>query len=69
MEVKNKSLALKVERALKNMSQDFQGGDDEDSEGQELALITKAVKKFWRRSQPNRNNGPPNVVDIKCYNC
>ena len=46
VEVKNKSLALKVERALKNMSQDFQGGDDEDSEGQELALITKAVKKF-----------------------
>ena len=68
MEVKNKSLALKVERALKNMSQDFQGGDGDDSEDQELALITKDVKKFWRKSQPNRNNGPPNIADIKCYN-
>ena len=69
MEVKNKSHALKVEGALKNMSQDFQRGDDEDSEDKELALITKAVKKFWRMSQPNKNNGPPNVVNIKCYNC
>ena len=31
------------------MSQDFQGGDDEDSEDQELALITKTVKKFWKK--------------------
>ena len=46
MEVKNKSLALKVERALKHMSQDFQGGDGKDSEDQELASITKFVKKF-----------------------
>ena len=35
MEVKNKSLALKVERALKQISQDFQGEDDENSEDQE----------------------------------
>ena len=46
MEVKNKSLALKVGRALKNMSQDFQEGDDEDSEDKELAFITKVVKTF-----------------------
>ena len=45
VEVKNKSHALKAERALKNMSQDFQGGDDEDSENQELSMITKDVKK------------------------
>ena len=43
---KEKNLALKVERALKSMSRDFQGGEDEDSEDPELALISKVCKKF-----------------------
>ena len=43
---KEKNLALKVERAFKNMSRDFQGGDNEDCEDSELALITKVMKKF-----------------------
>ena len=37
---KEKNLALKVERALKSMSHDFQGRDDEDCEDPELSLIT-----------------------------
>ena len=46
VKVKEKNLALKVERALKSMSRDFQGGDDEDCEDPELALSTKVMKKF-----------------------
>ena len=42
---KEKSLALKVEKALKNMSQDFRDKDGE-CEDSELALITKVMKKF-----------------------
>ena len=67
--MKSKSLALKVERALKQISQDFQGGDDKDSEDQEIALITKTVKRFWKKSQPGRTKGPPNVAEIRCCNC
>ena len=45
---KEKNLALKVERALNSMSHDLQGGEDEDSEDPELALIAKVMKKFWK---------------------
>ena len=44
--MKEKNLALKVERALKSMSYDFQKEDDEDCEDPKLSLITKVMKKF-----------------------
>ena len=51
------------------MSRDFQGGEDEDSKDPELALITKVMKKFWKKGQPGRSNAPPNLAEIRCYNC
>ena len=42
---------MKVERALKMMSEDFQGDDDDEDQDQEMAFITKAVKKFWKKNQ------------------
>ena len=46
MNVTEESLALKIEKALKSMSQDFRDEDDEECEDSELALITKVMKKF-----------------------
>ena len=66
---KEKNLTLKVERALMSMSHDFQGGDDEDCEDPDLALITKVMKKFWKKSQPGRSNAPPNLAEVRCYYC
>ena len=64
--IREKSLALKVEKALKSMSQDFPNEDDEECEDSELAQV---MKKFWKKSQPGRSSAPPIPVEIRCYNC
>ena len=66
---KEKSLALKVEKALKSMSRDFRDEDDEECEDSELALITKVMKKFWKKGQSGRSSAPSNLAEIRCYNC
>ena len=66
---KEKSLALKVKKALKIMSQDFCDEDDEECEDLDLALITKVMKKFWKKGQPGRSRAPSNLAKIRCYNC
>ena len=47
------------------MSCDFQEEDDEDCEDPELSLITKVMKK----GQPGRSIAPPNLAEVRCYNC
>ena len=64
MDVKKKSLTLKVEKALKNMSEDFDS-DDEECDDKELSSVTKTLKKFWKRSQRGERNLPPNVAEVK----
>ena len=59
VKVNRKSLALKVEMALKMMSEDFQGDDDDEDEDQEMTFITKAVKKFLKKNQSGRSNDAP----------
>ena len=66
---KEKNLALKVERALKSTSRDFQEEDDEDCDDSELSFITKVMKKFWKKGQPERSIAPPNLAEVRCYNC
>ena len=69
VDIREKSLALKVEKALKSMSQDFYDEDDEECEDSELALITKVMKKFWKKGQLGRSSAPPNLAEVRCYNC
>ena len=66
---KEKNLVLKVERSLKSMSRDFQEEDNKDCEDPELSLITKVMKKFWKKGQPGRSIAPPNLSEVRCYNC
>ena len=42
-------VALKVGKTLNSMSQNFRNEDDEECEDSELALITKVMKKFWKK--------------------
>ena len=69
VKVNGKSLALKVERALKMMSEDFQGDDDDEGEDQEMAFITNAMKKFWKKNQSRRSSDSPNLANIRYFNC
>ena len=48
--VKERNVALMVEKALKKMVDD---DDDEEEEDEDVALVTKTMKKFWR----NQNSG------------
>ena len=63
---KEKSLALKVEKSLKSMSQDFRDDEDGECEDSEHALITKVMKKFRKKSQPRSSSAPPNLAEIWC---
>ena len=54
-ETKDKNLALKVEKALRLMHGE-EGLSKKDSKDEDLTLITKGIKRFWRKGNNNNNN-------------
>ena len=46
---KEKSLALKVEKVMKRLNIPEENDSEDDEGDKELALITKSIKKFWKK--------------------
>ena len=46
--VKERNVALMVEKALKKMVDD---DDDEEEEDEDVALVTKTIRNFWKKSE------------------
>ena len=59
---KDKNLALMVEKALEKLTLGTENSEEE--EGDDFALITKTIKKFWKKQggNPNGSKGiPPKI--------
>ncbi len=63
---KDKNLALMVEKALEKITLGIENSEDEE-ESDDYALITKTIKKFWKKQ--SRNSNGPNSNEVICYNC
>ena len=63
---KDKNLALMVEKALEKITLGIKNSEDEE-ESDDYALITKTIKKFWKKQ--GRNSNGPNSNEVICYNC
>ena len=75
-EAKDKNLALKVEKALRLMH-DEGGLTEEESKDEDMALISKDIKRFWIKGNNNNssesNHGGTSTMkvteDTVCFNC
>ena len=63
---KDKNLALIVEKALEKLTLGTENSADEE-ESDDFALITKTIKKFWKKQGRSPNGS--GSMEVTCFNC
>ena len=73
----NKGIALKLEKMLKSVQEQYE--DSEEDEDEELVLVTKALRSFYKKGKFKRNNGgeyrnnnktgEKDLREVTCYKC